>query len=122
MPTEQDRFNEVLGEIAGQLLTAVEQSEYQGNDWQHVFFDLRSTADGGNQISKVRIRMSDGNLVGLKRPDGIWRLFKELWELRSKTLTNNWYGILISVTPDGDCKAEFNFDPDCMGDDTFFDD
>jgi hypothetical protein len=45
----------------------------------------------------------------------------ELWDLRKDCLTNSWYGIMFTLSPSGECKTAFNFDPNCIAEKAFFD-
>jgi hypothetical protein len=33
---------------------------------------------------------------------------------------DQWYGLKLLINPDGKCEVEFNYDPECALDETFF--
>ena len=34
---------------------------------------------------------------------------------------DKWFGFNLTISPDGKCETEFNYDPDCINDPTFYD-
>ena len=121
MTDPQYRFNEVLMEIASNMMATIDQSAYAQAGWIKAFLDARFDPEGAACIEKSRVQVAGGKLGGLRVSDDVTRLVHELWDLRSQTLANNWYGLKISVSPDGACRLVFNFDPDCINESSFFD-
>ena len=41
-------------------------------------------------------------------------LLNELWRLQEGHSPETWYGIKITICPDGRYGTEYNYDPDCL--------
>jgi hypothetical protein len=122
MTDPQYRFNEVLMEIASHMMATIDQSAYAQGGWTEAFLDARFDPEGAACIRKFRVQLPGAKLGALRGSDDVTRLVFELWDLRSQTLANNWYGVKVSVSPDGACRLDVNFDPHCVNDSGFFDD
>jgi hypothetical protein len=93
---------------------------------KHAFADIRRADDDPTMISKVRLVRPDGAIESPPRhaartPTEVLTLFEELWELRDTAFPDRWYGLTITLFPDGKSEFAFNYDPDCALDDAFFD-
>jgi hypothetical protein len=91
---------------------------------KQAFADIRRAPDEPTMISKVRLVRPDGSIESPPRNafdlTEVRNLFRELWDLRDTAFPDRWYGLTITVFPDGKSEFEFNYDPDCALDDAFF--
>jgi hypothetical protein len=92
---------------------------------KHAFADIRRADDDPGMISKVRLVRPDGSIGSPSGydayvPSEVLTLFEELWDLRDTAFPDRWYGLTITVFPDGKSEFDFNYDPDCALDDAFF--
>jgi hypothetical protein len=117
--TQQDRFNEALVEIAQEMMSIV-QNLPEASGWQEAYCDARFDSMGAG-LEKLRICRRDETLISVRTSTKMTLLLRELWQLRDTCLTNSWYGLKVFVTPLGDCRTEFDFDPECAADGRFFD-
>lgn len=117
-----ERFNEIIQEVAGDLFQIIETSPGIGAPWQSAYADIRFSPSGGAQSAKFRVQLQDGKLESLKITGRISMLLDDAWELQGELFPDKWYGVKYTLMPDGQCKTEFNYDPDCLGDPAFFDD
>ena len=53
-------------------------------------------------------------------PTEVLTLFAELWNLRDTAFPDRWYGLTITVYPNGKSESAFSYDPDCALDEAFF--
>jgi hypothetical protein len=118
---EQLRFNEALAELAREMLEIIHALPPIEDNWSEAYVDARFAPEGGCILNKFRIKRLNGIIKSVETSSKMDLLLKELWELRLFCLTNSWYGLKIVVSPTGECQTNFNFDPDCIGDDHFFD-
>jgi hypothetical protein len=114
------RFNEVLEEIAADLM-ATTKTELKKKKWKTSFLDVRYFGKIGSNISKVRVELPNGDFQSLSESDNVSQLLSEVWRLRENPFPGKWYGLKLFVLPNGECKTEFNYDPKCSEDPTFFD-
>lgn len=119
--TEQIRFNEAMVRLAREIMQIVQSSPQADSDWSEAYVDARFAPEEGCSLDKFRLKLKNGTLVSFETSTTIDLLLKELWDLRPFCLSNSWYGLTIVVTPSGNCRTKFNFDPDCIGDPHFFD-
>jgi len=92
---------------------------------KHAFADIRRADDDPTMISKVRLVRPDGSVEppaddSAFVPSEVLTLFEELWDLRDTAFPDRWYGLTITVFPDGKSEFAFSYDPDCALDDAFF--
>ena len=87
----QLRFNEVMLEIAAELLGTIDSSpECSGKKWAQGVLDVRYD-EGGSFISKLRVYLEDGNVVrSIHKSTQAELLLMELWDLRKYCLANSW--------------------------------
>jgi hypothetical protein len=91
---------------------------------KQAFADIRRPDDEPTMISKVRLVRPDGSIESPPRNAfdlvEVRNLFEQLWDLRDTAFPDRWYGLTITVFRDGKTEFEFNNDPDCALDETFF--
>jgi hypothetical protein len=105
------------------------RTEMAGKAWGSCFYDYRREPSGDMRISKLRIVLADGKLTYLDDPpiektpveSRVAPFFNKLWEIRKTASADKWYGIKITIESDGKCKVDFDYDPECAADPTFFD-
>lgn len=122
-------FQKVLDEVAAILFDEV-RTEMADKAWSSLFYDYRSVASGNTQISKLRIVLPDGELTWLEEPpiekipveSRLAPFFDKLRKIRDTAFADKWYGVKVTIQADGKCKVDFDYDPKCAGDPTFFDD
>ena len=44
----------------------------------------------------------------------------DVWKIQSKLRADKLYGIKLTIRSGGKCETEFNYDPKCEGDPSFF--
>lgn len=105
-------YNEIAQRIFDQVL-----DEMQGNIWIYAFDDRRYGPEGGSSsVGKYRIVLQDGSQKGFEYVAGVAPLAREAFDIRKSHLPESewWYGVLLTVYPDGSSKCEFNYDPLCV--------
>lgn len=63
------------------------------------------------------MQLADGSwLTNISPPRGSATLSFEAFDLRTAELPEKdwWYGVLVTVYPDGRCEVKFDYDPDCL--------
>lgn len=120
------KINQLVGDLGRLILSGVEKKlalpaseEAAGADsssWVSAFFDARWYADAEGWKAKCRIVLPNGGLKSLRTSDAMDAIILSLSALRKEIATNLWYGLKISVFPDGNTTVEFNHDPNCVVD------
>ena len=112
--TTLERFNEIIISL-GEITLANVQEKIGTAGWKVARFSDR------NNFSKLRVGMPDGSInKGVKTPTSgeFFDLLDEAWSLRDQAFAEKWYGLTISVFPDGKCEVTFDYNED---DPMFFD-
>ena len=121
------RAQHIFREIPTLLFHRV-ADEMGDRPWSSVFVDARRPADTTATVSKLRVVLPDGSMPRLagtsleRPPDEVVKLLHELFEIKDQAFPDKWYGVRLTVSADGECKVEFNFDPNCARDPAFFKD
>jgi hypothetical protein len=117
----QLRFSEVLVEIGTDVFGTIEKAPAcVGKKWVKGILDVRYD-EGGSSISKLRVHLDNGDVVkSIHKSTKAEMLLMELWDLRKDCLNNSWYGIIFTLAPSGECKSDFNSDPQCIEEKGFF--
>ena len=115
------KFNKAQRDLGRALFEAAAASPVE-TAWQEAFLDARFPGNSSALFAKCRVRLATGNVVSIEAPDGTSTLLRKLWELRGSGPVRDWYGLVLVVVPDGNCRIDYNFDKDCAADPTFYDD
>ena len=119
MATSADllRLNDHLRPLAVIVRDAA-SNEVHG-PWVAVVLDARFRDADGSILDKVRVERADGSLTSISLPvQGTLRLI-EMGQARP-TGPDRWHGLLLRVTAEGECEMQFNYDPACAEDATFY--
>ncbi len=91
-----------------------------GPDWRHVILDVRFSDVDRSITGKVRIERTDRTFVpGSLTSESYLHLVK----VRNERPFGEarWFGFLMCVEENGECKVTFNYDRNCAIDSSFFD-
>src|SRR5262245_18851700 len=107
----------IIKKIAGSL-TIYAQKAVAKKKWKLAYRDVRAPVGGGGAwIDKFRIELADGSIVkSLSGPEQIGIPLLKLLQMKDELCDPKWYGIKITVFPDGRFETEHNNDPDCAND------
>jgi hypothetical protein len=78
MMTEQDRFNDVLVEIAQDMMSSITNTPQAGGSWNEVIMDVRYEPKGTSWLRKLRLKLANGTIVALDTSVKSSLLLKEL--------------------------------------------
>lgn len=116
-----DQFHGMLQEMAAAALSEI-KSQIGKKKWKLGFVDIRAPVQGTSWMHKLRVELSDKTIVrSLDAPVGVIALLTKVWDAKDKLFPQKWYGLKLTVFPDGKCETEFNYDADCINDPDFFD-
>jgi hypothetical protein len=94
--------------------------------WKCAYVDVRWTPTSGTRISKNRVLTLEDVVITLSNtgfedtPNGLERKLHEAW--RSQLINDKpWYGIKVIINPDQTVDVNYNYDDQCAGDSSFFD-
>lgn len=108
----------LLRQLAG-LLSQRVHDEMQGQPWSQSFLDTRFDGRGGFS-TKIRTVTSSSDLHSIGMTTEISLVLIELDQCR-RDFGSEWFGIIVTVSADDRCSVDFNYDPNCADDETFFD-
>jgi len=113
----ENRFKQLLTEIAADIMTTIRESDC-ARTWQDAIFDARFAPEADSHSTHLDVRLRDNTLE--RKLAASWHvsdLLEEVWRVRAKMVTKNWYGIRVTITPDGEYATDFNFDANCIDED-----
>lgn len=103
----------VFDRVANILLKAV-QKEMGDRLWASAHFDVRGGPGGDARLQKLRVTLPSGEVVNnLHSPIESGVALTEAYDLRARIVGEPWYGVLITIYPDGRVSVAFNYDPNC---------
>lgn len=114
------KLGQLLREESERGLAAAESQDRAGTEaplWVSAFVDARWFTDTNNSKSKLRVVQPNGDLYCLLATTrDMKNLLREIWSVRKEDASAKWYGLKVSVTPDGTITTELDNDPDCVVD------
>jgi hypothetical protein len=113
----REDFENLLRSLARGLIRQGE-SELQRQPWLAIVLDVRFDHQGGF-IDKIRAATSNG-AVSVSMPTDMALLVLSLDSLRCELLDDRWYGFRLTVSANQQCDMEYNYDPNCADDPTFY--
>jgi hypothetical protein len=94
----------------------------KNKEWKSVSIEERWSANGNMSISKIGVVLANGRIFSrLDAPQPVYEIMRDIGKIKDKAFAQKWYGIKIVVQPDQTHRIEYNSDPDCTSDPTFFD-
>src|SRR5438094_973887 len=102
-----NRCTAILKEIANELMRPL-KTDYKAVKWQRAILDVRSPVTGGVRNVKFRWEVPSGEPGDPDYSMEVSELLAELWELKDKAFPDKWYGLKITLQPNGKCETEFN--------------
>jgi len=113
------QFTKLLQDIVALLLGFVGK-EMGKKKWKLAYYDVRSAGTGGARFGIFRVVLPNGKVVqSLSAPMDAKMILHKAWDMKDKVFKPKWHGLKLTIHPDGECKTEFNYDPDCASDPTF---
>src|SRR5262249_45330188 len=113
------RLSALLPELAHTLFAEVCSQFGEPGNWIAAILDVRYFPDNAGKLFKVLVELPRGELgQATLSVEGSLRL-SDLGSARAEG-KDRWYGLRLRVTADGDCETTFDYDPDCVGDKSFF--
>jgi len=114
-----EELNPLLQHVAVEILSLT-LATVGKKKWKAAYLDERSGEDE-SRIAKFRVELPNGNLMSGDITREINKLVRTIWAMRPEQRPEKWYGMKLTLQPDGQCKTEFNYDPEYINDPTFFD-
>lgn len=116
-------LEETIEEIATALRKLVDK-ERKGRKWEYAFAEVRWSPDRDEgSVRKARIAPTGkrkGKLVTLNTSIALGDMLESARAIHEKACDKMWYGLKVTVYPDGKVDTEFNYDPECQADLAFY--
>ncbi len=109
-------FEGMLKQLGGALFDRVEQQLPAG--WNSLTLDARYDGNGGF-LSKIRAIATDGEVISILPHNAIDLLLISLDGFRDAA-GDEWYCMEFTVSPAMQCTVDFNYEPTCEQDESFF--
>ena len=128
----QKKFQKLVRELSRQIRTEVDEKlpvkksktkakqSTDNSTWLSAFVDARWFADADGYTAKLRVVLLNGNLHSLRTTSDMSKILKNIWSLRNNDSSPEWYGLKVTVYPDGKVITDLNNDPNCVVDPTWF--
>jgi len=120
-------FQDAMGKIAQTLVVLINDKlkdrkwKLKNKKWISAYVDRRGSLDTAI-ICKLRITMEDqSSFARLHTSSEIENTFDEIWRSKDSIFPEKWYGVKLTVTPEGKWEVALDHDPKCVEDPTFFD-
>jgi hypothetical protein len=120
-------FNRLIKLIADLLLSEIpaglgdKKWKLKTKRWNSAYIDSRWTTDGNTRIGKLRVVLRDGRIFArIRIPQRAAEWLDAIGELKDKAFPEPWYGLKITISPDGSCRLDFDHNTECVVDPTFF--
>lgn len=116
MKPQQEQITAIFQKVAV-LLFDFAKVQVRRKPWKKAYIDKRFSNDNsGIALSKCRIELATGKFIeDIHPPRGSASLCREAFELRSTLPEKHWwYGVMITVYPDGRSEVAFDYDRDCL--------
>lgn len=104
----------------GQAVTADVESGVGSKAWVHASLDARYHQSDGSVLGKLRVQFQNGEAGSCRTGSDTSLCLILLNDLR-QSVGEEWFGLLLTVTPVGHCDAKFDYDPECSEDSSFWD-
>ena len=98
------------------VLTAVKKP------WKEFYLDVRSRPGQTSHSTKLRVTPVSGSPISVTPPAGVTITIIEIVQMRDSFADEPWAGMKVTMSREGQCKVEFNYDPNCVDDPAFFKD
>ena len=114
-------FNKCVRNIAGYIADGI-GVELGKRKWLSAYLDVRSEEEADSRLMKLRIVGGDGKIIKtVDPPPSVHSPLAQIWQEKDEIFPEKWFGLKITVFPDGNCETQINYDPDCVSDRSFFD-
>ena len=88
--------------------------------WKAVFVDIRSAQDGSYRDAKMRAILDDGTWASVKTTNAMNEVEYLIFQAKDDVFSPPWYGLRIEIIPSGECSVDYNYDPLCCEDESFY--
>jgi hypothetical protein len=123
MPTKKQlqRVASLLKKLASSLSKTLAEEPVTANGWRSAVLDVRWDPDGGAFATKFVATMPGGSAKVLRESLDTIEPLNALRAIPAGVFGGRWHGLRLTVEPGGECHTEWNFDPDCILDQNFWD-
>ena len=119
---DQKAFDEAIEKTVEILMEEV-HNRLKKRAWKRAYVETMwpPSGPGTGGLQKFRIELPKGSLISdMFTPIQAALIIDEAWRLQKSLFLKTWYGIAVRFHPNGSYETEYNFDPDCIENDTTF--
>lgn len=109
----------VLQNTAATIIARIDSKVGQG-EWSSGLLEARFNSADESWLGKIRATGLGGSSLSVCLNNEISLALLDLEECRSLG-DDEWFGLHLAVWPDRQCRASFNYDPQCALDKSFYD-
>lgn len=115
-----DEVSRIWTEIASRVVESVQDAQVAS--WSTIRLQVVSAADASAWSIKLRVTNGQGDADSVEESDILCDLIQKLIESKHLFFDPVWFGFTLRASVTGKCEIDFNYDPDCDNDDTFYED
>lgn len=123
MPTKKQlqRVTALLRALAADLCETLAENPATAGGWTSAYLDVRFDPDGDSFSTRFVATLPDGSAEVLRESLDTIEPLKALRAMPAEVFNGRWHGLKLTVHPGRECQVEWNFDPNCVNDPTFWD-
>ena len=106
---------EAFGDLQRRLAQAAMQAVHAAvsTPWKEFYLNIRSTPDGKALDVEFHVIPVSGALISMRMPQLVEAIIRETWQMRDACFSPPWYGMKLTITSEGQCNINFNYDQNC---------
>jgi hypothetical protein len=109
-PKELEMFGGLQRNLAQAAMQAVTSTVK--TPWKEINFEISSALDGTTFGVKFLVIPVSGAVINVPANKPILDLVREIWKMRDAFDSPGWRGMKLSISSEGSCNIDFNYDPD----------
>ena len=90
--------------------------------WKELYVDIRSIPDGTAHDIKFRVIPVSGAPISMPTSKPMEATVREIWNMRDACFSPPWCGMKLTISSQGQCQINFNYNPNCKEDPAFCND
>ena len=117
-PKELEAFGALQRKLGQGLMDAVLAAVQK--PWKEFYLDVRARPGQTSHSTKIRVVPVSGTPISVTPPPDVTITIIEILQMRDSCFDEAWSGMKVTISSEGECRVEFNYDPKCVDDPAFF--
>ena len=117
MPQALKLFGDLLRFLAQAVVQTVHASVH--TPWKELYLEIRCSSDGKSRRTNLHVVPMSGPPISVPSSALMDDLIADVWTMRNSSFRPPWYGMKLTLTSEGSCRNEFDYEPDRHSDPAF---